>query len=838
MRHPFTCRNVQPLLPSLLWEDAGRDRARLDAHVARCPDCRVDLAELRAARAEAGRLRDLPSPSGMARRAVEEWQGTRRVFPYRAVLCGAVAVVIAAVMFPFRAKEQSVSPSATELGAPLIAGVIGGVMPSDKPRNGQGQGWRPAPSKPAPAPAPAAALEKPADDLDYLDGWDPGLAREWAADEGQPASFWIGRPLPRIRDDFVHVPIPLLADGGGAAAAALREYKREAEIVDTRLFREVTLRVKALSLPELCEQLRTQTGVTLRAARGVEDENVTVFVKARPAREVMRQVARLFGYRWLRSGEEGKYRYELSQDLRSQLAEEEMRSRDFHAALVSLDERMRAYDRFTRLPPEELARRVMSANLAQGEARTLLGKLSGANWGGVYLYPRLGAAERALLAAGQELRVVPNGPEALRLPVEWVRPLLTSSRLFFSMGSEPGTFQAAPEAVLRDRGLEPTGAADWPGARAEISLKINRSELGVVSLESGAAVIVPVNGAELPVRTRQTVLSARSPSASAARNAEANKAVAVDPVFKKIVRITPKHTCAAEAKDEPHLVTADFWEAVHDASGMPVVADAYSRRFPAPEVPAGSAPLFTVLCRGADALGLRWRNDGEYLLARSTSYFWDKRKEAARRDLRKWAEERRRDGLPLGSLLDMALLSDEQLDSEVVGKLVRGCWGIDEWSVLSRRAAPRLADPAPVRRYARFLTTLTDEQLRAATSAGLGSQALSAQQQTALTSLLVQDGQSALVRPGLSLHLQYAPANGFLWLPVVSTSADGEAAERWPVVTGATRGEALAKASKLNASALESDLIRCPGVLSLDFRLPSGVHWRIGGPDLAVIPRP
>src|SRR3569833_295036 len=72
---------------------------------------------------------------------------------------------------------------------------------------------------------------------------------------------------------------------------------------DDRLAVKITLASKGVSLEELCRRIEDATHVKLEAARGVGDENVTVFVDGCPARLVMREVARLFGFFWVRSGE-------------------------------------------------------------------------------------------------------------------------------------------------------------------------------------------------------------------------------------------------------------------------------------------------------------------------------------------------------------------------------------------------------------------------------------------------------------------------------------------------------------------------------------------------------
>src|SRR5438128_6816877 len=120
----------------------------------------------------------------------------------------------------------------------------------------------------------------------------------------------------------------------GAAGLMLTE--PEKEVVDPRLTEKVTCAFKATALADLCEKLKSDTGIQLTAGPSVADEKVTLFCEKLPLREVMRQLSRSFGYTWLRSGKPGEYRYELVQDLRSQLLEEELRNRDQHASLLSL----------------------------------------------------------------------------------------------------------------------------------------------------------------------------------------------------------------------------------------------------------------------------------------------------------------------------------------------------------------------------------------------------------------------------------------------------------------------------------------------------------------------
>ena len=185
-----------------------------------------------------------------------------------------------------------------------------------------------------------------------------------------------------------------------AGAAGLMLSEAEKEVVDERLTHKVTLAFKGTALSDVCEHLRTETGVRVAAGASVADEKVTLFCEKRPLREVMRQLSRPFGYTWLRSGTPDQYRYELVQDLRSQLLEEELRNRDRNAALVALEREIERYRPYLDLSPDEALARSRSA---PAEEKHLLERLAGYGWGPIQIYFRLSSQELAALRAGQEL---------------------------------------------------------------------------------------------------------------------------------------------------------------------------------------------------------------------------------------------------------------------------------------------------------------------------------------------------------------------------------------------------------------------------------------------------
>jgi hypothetical protein len=555
--------------------------------------------------------------------------------------------------------------------------------------------------------------------------------------------------------------------------------------VDPRLLHKVTLQEKGVSLTDFCAHLQVQAGVELRAARSVADEKVTVFVKEQRARDVMRAVARLFGYFWSRSGSEGEYRYTIEQDLKSQLAEEELRNRDLNAALLALDAQMQKYRPYLDMSFEQLAKR--------SERLFPLRGVSG-GWGGIQLYHRLTPSQRTALVAGQELVFRPDAPNPdLRLPDEWHRPLLQS------LGDVLENGQEIPLAEIPDARVN------------QIRLRLKRTELGQVSL-AAALTVARDRGDRMP--RDQDLATGRSPSVATPDNATTNAPLRLQSPFAQVVSLRPEPSCPRlkrgkpDAQDrnfysfysvslgtlgQPHVFSGDVWEAVHRETGLSIIADFYTRMHRLDKVTVNRKPLFEGLCTVGDAMGVRWRKDGDFLLCRSTSFFWDKLKEVPNRYLQHWAQDRDANGgLPLADFLEMASLPDQQLESTVVGEAIGHCWSLPEW---------RLLDHPVIRHRARLVAMLTPEQLqRAMQPAGIPFQELTpAQQQVAVQDqyqvsafMERQNGDPYPVPQEWWSHAaifaEYAPAGWYVWDPP----------ERRPVplvpTVGRTAAEALSAA--------------------------------------------
>jgi hypothetical protein len=580
----------------------------------------------------------------------------------------------------------------------------------------------------------------------------------------------------------------------------------------------VTLQLKGIALSDLCDHLRADTGIELSAGPSVADEKVTVFCDKTPLRSVMRQLSHAFGYTWLRSGKAREFKYELEQDLRSQLLEEELRNRDRDAALLALDGQMQQFRPYLGMSFEELKKRAAQEGGQAGDTESPLSYLArGYGWGAVQLYDRLTARDRTALMAGEPLvfRSDASDPDR-RLPAEWNRQLL------LSMGGS---------AKVADR-LVPW--AEVPGAHfEEIRLRVNRSELGQVSLAVRLAA-APEDKQWYGLRWESVnpgLVTARSPSAANPENAAANTALRGHAPFDRVVSLRPKPSCPAERKfqqdgfsgnfdhvfplAEPHVFTGDVWEAVHRATGLPIIADYYTHLYPLSKVTVEHQSLFEALCKVGEAMDVRWRKDGDFLVCRSASFFWDRLKEVPNRYLQHWAHDRDANGgLPLTDFLEMAGMSGPQLDADAVGQGIEHFWGLREWAWLRGVDA---------RQEARCLALLSPEQLRRAQEPdGLPFNALAPAQQQAIMRLQYEKQEAAEQDGGPPLSISpeeyarssiiafYLPAGSDLALVAPESESAHDPSWVGPCyyAGGRTESEAIASAHR-RYPRLSPQRIRC-----------------------------
>jgi hypothetical protein len=610
----------------------------------------------------------------------------------------------------------------------------------------------------------------------------------------------------RSGDDFVRVPFPRIASidarGDRAATAA---YQKEKEVVDARLSRRIELGVKAMAFSDLCAQLKEQTGIDLKARRSVADEKVTLFCHDTQLRDIMRQITHVFGFQWGRSGEEGAYRYELSQDLRGQLSEEELRNHDLAAALVALDEKI--------------------ADSHYTEAQPL--------WAVNQLYQQLSPQQFAALRSGQEVR-------------------FSSAR---QLGGSPMPAEITSN-ILKTfgiRGANSDGSAFTP-TEATVTLRLSHSELGEATIVAERGGMSDSGGGLGEVLNFGT---AQSPSVAKPDNAKTNAVLRTNPKWMREVTLQPRHTCPhpkgagtgqADApplysfgietdpnSGEPHVTSGDVWEELFRQTGMPVVADSYMRLYTPGEVTMQRAPLFDALCRIGDALGVRWRVEDGFLQSRSTSFFWDKVKEAPNRFLDHWEKDLNDSGvLPLEDVLEISTLTDQQLNSKSVRKFADQCLGLREWGLVGgysdKDALLRL------RPHARMLARMTPSQKQESLQPGgvpIGQLAQDVRQELAEL-WLKRWNMSAANLQGTRIHIDYAPAGSYVWYPEGLDFSMQQQAYNFPLISGKDADAVLAAARKVFSQATPNQVRRSVPLLVVRYippdSDPKAFVWTIGQP--------
>jgi hypothetical protein len=769
----MNCRRIEQLLSEHLEGLVpAREVRALEAHLARCPACRRLHEELLAVRSGLRQLaQQLPRlETEIDHRAIDCWlvereaanrggrrwfyaasamissaplfgpRGRQAVSRWQFALGGAAALSLAALTFSWWGHHQGAGrPGAMLAASPQPQQVIPPVRRASRPDEKH-------PEKEAALP-PAAPIEKrgnlprlpvppPVEGIQYrrqekpppapgvrphgpggermvvhhapeaiVQPWRPLSTEEWEQVEARV------RQVVRVRDDFVQIPFPQIAAiSDRQIAEAVESYKREAAIVDPRLAHTVTLQFKATALSDLCDRLRAGTGIRLSAGPSVADEKVTLFCKELPLREVMRQLSRPFGYTWTRSGKEGEYRYELVQDLRSQLLEEELRNRNRRAALLALDQEMQKLRPYLSLSPEEIVARAKTAppaekklleQLGGGEPRTALG------WGPIQMYFRLSAQELATLRAGEELFFSEGPREGERpLPPDVARGILRAWRME-RVSQEGGNWHLTGPN-------EPNSfpITSIPGLRATCTVALDQSELGRYGLQGCSGFYRP-DGFLRNDLAGPYVVGGR-PDILQPENAKSSAQSTTDPALRPRISMQPRFSCLPEpvsggkavSPPEPRVTSADVLEALHRATGLPLVADYYTRLYKPEAVSVRRRPISDGLNQICDEMRLRWRwearervsNTG-WLQFRSASYYDDKLKEVPNRLLTRWAAVRRRNGyLPLEELVEIGQLTDAQLGSADVAAGAMECSGLAEWD---------MARESNVLRNLRFLAGFT-----------------------------------------------------------------------------------------------------------------------------------
>jgi len=136
------------------------------------------------------------------------------------------------------------------------------------------------------------------------------------------------------------------------SSALLLAVAQETVLTDDALQKPITVWQRLASLAEVLQDIRNQTGVPLRCQDALRETKLAVYVQNRPAREILEQIASLFGWRWRRD-EDGSYVLYLPDETRRSL---ERAQRDDRAATErALREMLRITREWLQMPPDARA---------------------------------------------------------------------------------------------------------------------------------------------------------------------------------------------------------------------------------------------------------------------------------------------------------------------------------------------------------------------------------------------------------------------------------------------------------------------------------------------------
>src|SRR5262249_3767206 len=163
-----------------------------------------------------------------------------------------------------------------------------------------------------------------------------------------------------------------------------------------------------------------------------------------------------------------------------------------------------------------------------------------------------------------------------------------------------------------------SGRASWAGRR---SSRVSTGRSGGGRRKSRPA------AAPAPMEWRGWGRGGRGPGGRGCKVAPATPprgAPAGDPPPRRGGRRPPPPPGRRVGEREKKVPTADVLEALHRATGIPIVADFYTRLYKPEAVAVRNRPLFEALNELSDRMRLRWSKEGPWLQFRSTSYYDDR----------------------------------------------------------------------------------------------------------------------------------------------------------------------------------------------------------------------
>jgi hypothetical protein len=495
---------------------------------------------------------------------------------------------------------------------------------------------------------------------------------------------------------------------------AAQEVKRATVLQgDPRLAKPVTVHSRKITLFDLLRDVSRQTGASLTPERTVVDEPLMLAVTQMPARDLLRHVADLTHFTWIRNGGTAeKPTYLLFKDVVAVREEQAELTRAQREVLAAIQDELRRCREFSQMPADRAQKELERAD-KQMEAL-----FRGAFAGGEGVAGLNSPRNMRSMLDGMTLRSVtsPTGRVMLQLldslsPTHW-ESVMAEEPLVFS--TRPGEGELPLPARFADALRQ--NAPGFPFSKSIFSGFGEQVEQGLTQVEGmmkqqwGRAegfevgIQLTMQAAAQPMGTLRVAPTPLMPAGGAGGPGEESlgplfgmsglnlmgmpkslldpdedpvardQRLGADPVLGRKARIKlPERKPDAPAPGNPGIAmllgnsrrAAEVLPLVEQAFGLRIISDAYNRQAMATFPGSGEVelPLYKALDQLAG--GRTWEVFGDTVRIKSKSWAHDRRSEIPVRYMKRWMEARARKGsFSLDDLAEIAgLLRDEQVES-------------------------------------------------------------------------------------------------------------------------------------------------------------------------------
>ncbi|HLK60720.1 MAG TPA: hypothetical protein VKU00_29425 [Chthonomonadaceae bacterium] len=257
--------------------------------------------------------------------------------------------------------------------------------------------------------------------------------------------------------------------------------------------------------------------------------------------------------------------------------------------------------------------------------------------------------------------------------------------------TRPGS--GLPEAWRSGIGKEPLGLAAFSSVQvSQVDLRLTVLEPGKVQLQGDVIFAAQEVGGDAGysrvshIRTQcvPAVGVSRSLQSFGSRPADLGRIADTE----QRISLTPQSCMQVSSENQesgrtPGVTTADVLEALHLATGRDILGDYFTRFYPPDAVTLHASSLAEALSSLSAAMRLRWRYEDDWLQFRGAGFLHDQRAEVPHRLFARWAEARRRSGkLSFEDLVEVASLSDAQLDAPGIADGAQDLYGLEEWDLI------------------------------------------------------------------------------------------------------------------------------------------------------------